>query len=84
MPRNFYARFEVAFPVKDHALRRYIRDVILANGLADNVKGWVLKPDGTYARLVPTKKRHIRSQFIFEALARKHYRDTILEHRFPA
>ncbi|MBI5244920.1 MAG: polyphosphate kinase 1 [Elusimicrobia bacterium] len=82
MPRNFYSRFETAFPIKDPALKKYIREVILANGLADNVKGWALRPDGAYARVQrPSSADEIRSQFVFEVLAGKHYRDTILEHR---
>jgi polyphosphate kinase len=86
MPRNFYTRFELAFPVKDPALRRYIRDVILATGLADNVKAAQLKADGSYAKAAEMRKGapELRSQFVFEALARNRYRETILEHRLPA
>ena len=82
MPRNFYARHEIAFPIKDPILKKYLREVVLANSLADNVKGWVLKPDGNYARpsLAPEGKS-IRSQTIFEALAKKRYRDTVLAER---
>lgn len=82
MPRNFYSRFEIAFPVKDPALKRYIRGVILDKGLDDNVKAWQLKIDGTYAR-VPTPKsgKIIRSQFYFEALAKQRYRETVLQYR---
>ena len=82
MPRNFYSRFEIAFPIKDPALKRYIRSVVLDKGLDDNVKAWQLKPDGTYAR-VPTPKsgKALRSQFYFEALAKHRYRDTILQFR---
>src|SRR5205807_3743953 len=54
MPRNFYTRYEIAFPVKDAALRRFVRDVILEAALQDNVKGSQLKPDGAYERLRPT------------------------------
>jgi len=82
MPRNFYSRFETAFPIKDPALKKYIREVILANGLADNVKAWTFRSDGSYARVHrPSAANEIRSQFVFEVLAGKHYRDTILEHR---
>jgi polyphosphate kinase len=82
MPRNFFSRYEVAFPVKDPVLKRFIREVILANSLADNVKAWGLKPDGSYERVpTPTNGRLIRSQFIFEALARDRYRNTLLEVR---
>ena len=84
MPRNFYSRFEIAFPVKDPVLRRFVRGVILANGLLDNVKGRWLKPDGTYERvLVPRGGRQVRSQFLFESLAATDYRGTMLQHRLP-
>jgi len=84
MPRNFYTRFEIAFPVKDPALKRFVRDVILAHGLTDNVKSWHLRPDGVYARpTAPQSARAIRSQFLFETLARQQYKSTILESRIP-
>ncbi|MBI3565055.1 MAG: polyphosphate kinase 1 [Elusimicrobia bacterium] len=82
MPRNFYSRYEVAFPVKDPALKRYVHDTILGKGMADNQKAWILKPDGSYARAVPGPGAAlIRSQTFFEALARSDYRDTALERR---
>ncbi len=82
MPRNFYSRYEVAFPVKDPTLKRYIRDTILGKGLADNQKAWLLRPDGSYARAVPGPGASlIRSQTFFEALSRSGYRDTALEER---
>jgi polyphosphate kinase len=82
MPRNFYTRMEIAFPVKDPALKRYIVGVILANGLQDNVKSWTLQADGSYAKSsLPDLNRQVRSQSIFTALAQKDYRDTALEHR---
>jgi polyphosphate kinase len=84
MPRNFYTRFEVAFPVRDPALRHFIRDVVLDVGLSDNAKAWALKADGTYERVRPRQShRSIRSQAFFEALARERYRGTILEYRIP-
>jgi len=82
MPRNFYARHEIAFPVKDPTLKKFIREVILATSLADNVKGWILKPDGSYARAaLSTRSQALRSQLTFETLAQKHYRGTILDDR---
>lgn len=85
MPRNFFTRFELAFPIKDPALRRYIREVILGQGLADNVKSWQLRPDGTYSRTpMPAPERRVRSQFLMENLAARHYKDTVLEHRGKA
>jgi len=85
MPRNFYSRYEVAFPVKDATLKRYIRDTILGKGLADNQKASSLKPDGSYARVQPGPGASpVRSQTFFEALARSDYRDTALEQRTKA
>lgn len=82
MPRNFYARYEVAFPIKDPILKKYIRDVILANSLADNDRAWALKPDGSYERITPSSSsKVVRSQFLFEELARNRYKGTILAGR---
>jgi polyphosphate kinase len=82
MPRNFYSRYEVAFPVKDPTLRRYVRDTILGKGLSDNQKAWALRPDGSYARVAPGPgSTPVRSQTFFEALSRSGYRDTALEQR---
>jgi polyphosphate kinase len=82
MPRNFYARHEIAFPIKDSVLKKYLRETVLANSFADNVKGWMLKPDGNYVRPpAPAEGKAIRSQMVFEALAKKRYRDTILAGR---
>src|SRR5581483_6816472 len=84
MPRNFYSRFEIAFPIKDPALKRFVRDVILHLGLNDTVKAWVLKPDGSYERAKPGRQMAaVRSQASFIALAEQGYRRTILEHRAP-
>ncbi len=80
MPRNFFTRYEIAFPVKDAALKVYVRDVILGRGLEDNVKAWTLRPDGAYVKPA-AEAEAVRSQELFEALARKGYRDTALEKR---
>jgi len=82
MPRNFYARYEVAFPVKDPALKKYIREVVLALSLADNVRAWSLRSDGQYERVPqPSSGKTIRSQFMFEELAMSRYRNTVLAFR---
>ncbi|MDE2292898.1 MAG: polyphosphate kinase 1, partial [Elusimicrobia bacterium] len=82
MPRNFFTRLELAFPVKDAALKRYLREVVLGGALNDNVKAWHLRPDGTYARpKPPAEDKRVRSQFVLETLARDHYKDTVLAQR---
>jgi polyphosphate kinase len=84
MPRNFYTRFEVAFPVNDPSLKSYIKDVVLTYGLADNVKAWILRPDGVWIRPErPADVSPVRSQFVFAELASKGYEGTSLFNRIP-
>jgi polyphosphate kinase len=53
MPRNFYRRIELAFPIETPALRdQVIKDVIPAF-LNDRVKARELQADGSYRRLQP-------------------------------
>jgi len=83
MPRNFHSRFEIAFPIKDADLKRCVRDIILNVSLADNVKAWSLKADGTYEKVFPPHAgKTVRSQNVFESLAAIQYRGTVLEKRF--
>jgi polyphosphate kinase len=81
MPRNFYSRFELAFPIKDPALKKYVREVILATSLDDNSRAWLLQSDGNYERVPTAQGRAIRSQFLFEQMARNRYRGTALAGR---
>ncbi|MCX7944678.1 MAG: polyphosphate kinase 1 [Deltaproteobacteria bacterium] len=82
MPRNFYKRYEIAFPIYDELLKRYVKDVILETALSDNVKARILQPDGSYVRIRPAQgEKLIRSQFQFVSLAESSYRGTILEKR---
>ena len=53
LPRNFFRRIELAFPILDGRLRERIMKEILGIALADNVKARVLQPDGGYVRLSP-------------------------------
>ncbi len=49
MPRNFFRRVEMIFPIDDPALRQRIIDEVLAVELRDNVDARELQTDGTYA-----------------------------------
>ncbi len=69
MPRNFFRRIEVVFPIEDPALRARIKDELLAIGLADSAKAWTLRADGSYYRNGASRPR--RSQLQFMALALK-------------
>jgi polyphosphate kinase len=66
LPRNFYRRIELAFPIEDGVLREHLIQGILALTLADNAKARFLQPDGQYRRAKPAKGQppH-RSQFEF-------------------
>jgi polyphosphate kinase len=50
MPRNFFRRIEVVFPVENENLKRRLRDEILEASLRDNVKARIICSDGTYQR----------------------------------
>ncbi len=51
MARNLKHRIEVVTPVTEAAMKSYLRDVLLAAYLRDNVKARQLQTDGTYARV---------------------------------
>ncbi|WP_019593349.1 polyphosphate kinase 1 [Thioalkalivibrio sp. ALM2T] len=54
MPRNFFRRVEVAFPVRDPELRDRVAEESLFNYLQDSSTAWALQPDGSYQRIRPT------------------------------
>ncbi|WP_018875336.1 polyphosphate kinase 1 [Thioalkalivibrio sp. ALE31] len=53
MPRNFFRRVEVAFPVRDPELRDRVAEESLFNYLRDTATAWSLQPDGSYTRIRP-------------------------------
>src|SRR5437667_261321 len=53
MPRNFFRRIEVAFPIETPALRNQIISDVIPTVLNDRVKARELQPNGTYRRLQP-------------------------------
>ncbi len=70
MPRNFFRRIEVVFPIEDPTLRDRIVNQILAAQLADNAKASILASDGSYSRPAVKKDTDARScQAEFMALA---------------
>jgi len=83
MPRNFHTRLEIAFPIYDNDLKRYVRDVILENLLKDNQKARQLMPDGQWVQVQPgPNEAPLRAQEIFERLAKENYKGTSLFSRF--
>jgi polyphosphate kinase len=76
MPRNFFRRIEVMFPVEDARLKSRLTDELLQLVLRDNVKARLLQADGTYVRLRPAASEAlVRSQTTFQALARESARE---------
>lgn len=53
MPRNFFRRVEVAFPILDRVLRQRIIHEAFELHLQDNTQAWELQADGTYVRQQP-------------------------------
>lgn len=50
MPRNFYRRVEIMFPLESPTIKKRIISEIMPFYLVDNVKARELQPDGTYRR----------------------------------
>jgi polyphosphate kinase len=64
MPRNFFRRVEVVFPVEDEHLKHRIRDEVLGIQLSDNVKSRIIESDGGHVRLKrKSGEPVVRSQF---------------------
>ncbi|MGB5599905.1 MAG: polyphosphate kinase 1 [Thiothrix litoralis] len=53
MPRNFFRRVEVAFPILDEKLRQRIIHEAFELHLQDNTQAWELQADGLYLRQQP-------------------------------
>jgi polyphosphate kinase len=72
MPRNFFRRIELAFPVENPALRDQIINEVLPSFLHDRVKARELQPNGTYRRLKPegTEPR-AQAQWHFREVSRE-------------
>ncbi len=73
MPRNFYRRVEVAFPVLNPKLRDEVIHEILPAFLKDRVKARELKADGCYVRLKPeSRQKPSQAQLFFRKRSREH------------
>ena len=55
MPRNFYRRVEVMFPIDSPPLKKRILRDILPDYLKDNVRARELLTDGTYVMKTPAE-----------------------------
>jgi polyphosphate kinase len=71
MPRNFFRRIELMFPVEDSRLKVRLIQELLPVMLKDNIKARQLETDGGYIRLSPAEGQEpIRSQAVFMTQAR--------------
>jgi len=61
MGRNLFRRVEVAFPVRDEALRKRVIDEGLRVYLTDNRDAWTLDADGAWSRARPRRGARVRS-----------------------
>ncbi|MCB1756790.1 MAG: polyphosphate kinase 1 [Gammaproteobacteria bacterium] len=61
MPRNFFARVEVAVPLEGEAAER-VREECLEACIRDNTYTWTLQPDGRYIRNTPGQERPFSAQ----------------------
>jgi polyphosphate kinase len=70
MPRSFFRRIELVYPIKDGMIRERIRREILELGLSDNVKARMLQANRTYKRILPKDNEPVvRSQTAFMNIA---------------
>jgi polyphosphate kinase len=98
MPRNFFSRLEIAFKITDPLLYRYLVEFVIPIYLSDAVKARELTPLGTWKKRTATSAKSnfsaslktlfkglpLRSQFLFEELARREYAGTPLAERTVA
>jgi polyphosphate kinase len=86
MPRNFYRRIEVVFPIEDGTLRERITSEFLALPLADNVKARLLQPNGTYNPASLKKNslaRRSQGEFIKLALGKPVSKSKVRQPKYP-
>jgi polyphosphate kinase len=65
MQRNLDRRVEVALPILDPHIKRYLFETALNTYLKDNVNARVLKPDGTYRKIPMGNSKTVDSQMTF-------------------
>lgn len=70
MPRNLDSRVEILFPVQDETLKQEVIK-ILDIQIQDNVKAYLLRPDGTYEKIDKRGKALLNAQEYFAGQATK-------------
>jgi polyphosphate kinase len=81
MPRNFYERVEVLFPIESERLREQIRREVVEPSLRPDVRAHFLGSDGTY-RVAPTNGSAVDAQcLVIEQVANDPTRRPVLHVR---
>jgi polyphosphate kinase len=71
MPRNFFKRAEIIYPIENIELKSRIINEILMTYRNDNIKARLMQPDGSYTRVkVKDGEEPLRSQSALIAIAR--------------
>ncbi len=65
MPRNLDRRVELLVPVEDDKCHRKLRET-LRTYFKDNTNTWVMKPDGSYDRVVDKKRPYRAQKVLFD------------------
>lgn len=77
MPRNFFSRIELAFPVLDPSLYEHVKHIIIPTYLNDTAKAKELTPQGTWkarcqqSNFVSPQRNQLRAQVHFQELSKK-------------
>ena len=66
MDRNFFRRVEVAFPIRDKALKKRVIDEAFTYAWRDNQLAWEARPDGTYTRVRNRRPPFNLHEFLME------------------
>jgi len=80
MPRNFFRRVEVLFPILDPRLRRWVVEELFPIELRDTTNTRLLQPDGSYVpvpRLATERAFSAHAHFMAEAFRRNQGRSPL-------
>jgi len=69
MPRNFYNRVEVWFPITSEKLREQIRREVVEPSLRDDIRAHILQRDGSYEPLGTSSRGTCSQTFLLELAA---------------
>ena len=74
MPRNLDRRIELLFPVEEKRHMKRLKDTLKLL-LSDNRKARLMKPDGSYSKVLARGREQINSQEVFYQMAQSAVKD---------